>query len=228
VKFLNFFHVLNFKIQKKQKNSGGGLAQNPKILEVNLIKDEMQVSFNLRKHFSTLLFSLFVATLFVVEIYLGLNWWSAYEEDRLAQAQIRFNALSEEIRKMKTTSDQISAFRQRVELADALLSRHVYWTNFFTWLEANTLSSVSYQNFSGGSDGEYNLEATTDNFRDISWQTRLLLADPAVLSVRVDEGGGDRDLESADATKNTEKIEFNLQLKVKPSIFNDSDFVDSQ
>jgi len=228
VKFLNFFHVLNFKLKKNNKQKSGGLAQNPKILEVNLIKDEMQVSFNLRKHFSTLLFALFVATLFVVEIYLGLNWWSAYEEERLAQAQTRFNTLSEEIRKMKTTSDQISAFKQRVELADALLSRHVYWTNFFNWLETNTLSSVSYQNFSGKNDGEYNLEASTDNFRDISWQTRLFLADPAVLSVRVDEGGGDRDLENPEANKETAKIEFNLQIKVDPSIFNDSDFIESQ
>lgn len=220
--------MLNFKLKKNNKQKSSGLAQNPKILEVNLIKDEMQVSFNLRKHFSTLLFALFVATLFIVEIYLGLNWWSTYEEERLAQAQTRFNTLSEELRKMKNTSDQISVFRQRVELADALLSRHVYWTNFFTWLEANTLSSVSYQNFSGKNDGEYNLEAMTDNFRDISWQTRLLLADPAVLSVRVDEGGGDRDLENPDATKATEKIKFNLQLKVDPSLFNDSEFRESQ
>lgn len=220
--------MLNFKLKKNNKQRNSGLVQNPKILEVNLIKDEMQVSFNLRKHFSTLLFAVFVAALFVVEIYLGLNWWSAYEEERLTQAQIRFNSLSEEIRKMKTTSDQISAFRQRVELADALLSRHVYWTNFFNWLEANTLSSVSYQSFSGESDGEYNLEATTDNFRDISWQTRLLLADPLVLSVRVDEGGGDRDLDNPGTSKATEKIEFNLQLKVDPSIFNDSEFVESQ
>ena len=228
MRFLNFLHVLNFKIKKKQKSGNSGLAQNPKILEVNLIKDEMHVSFNLRKHFGTLLFSLFVATLFVVEIYLGLNWWSAYEEERLAQAQTRFNTLSEELRKMKNTSDQISVFRQRVELADALLSRHVYWTNFFNWLEANTLSSVSYQNFSGKNDGEYNLEASTDNFRDISWQTRLFLADPSVLSVRVDEGGGDRDLENPEANKATEKIEFNIRLKVDPSLFNDSEFAESQ
>ena len=169
-----------------------------------------------------------MSALFIAEIYLGLNWWSSYEEGRLEQAQIKFNTLSEELRKMKNTSDQISAFRQRVELADALLSRHVYWTNFFTWLEANTLSSVNYQNFSGKNDGEYDLEATTDNFRDISWQTRLFLADPAVLSVRVDEGGGDRDLENPESNKKTEKIEFNLQLKVDPKIFNDSKFTESQ
>lgn len=217
--------MLNFKSKKKQKlkaeNSKDLSSQNPKILEVNLIKDEMREGFNLAKHGKTLLFALFVAALFLLEIYLGLNWWSTYEEKRLAETESLFNAISEEIRGMKEESDQIVAFRKRVELADSLLNRHVYWSNFFSWLEQNTLSSVRYEGFSGKNDGRYVLSASTKAFRDVSWQARLFLADPLVASVRIDQGGGERNLEDIN---NNDNISFSVDLKIDPKIFNSPEF----
>lgn len=217
--------MLNFKSKKKQKlkaeNSKDLSAQNPKILEVNLIKDEMREGFNLAKHGKTLLFALFVAALFLLEIYLGLNWWSTYEEKRLAETESHFNTISEEIRGMKEESDQITAFRKRVELADSLLNQHVYWSNFFNWLEQNTLSSVSYEGFSGKNDGRYVLSASAKAFRDVSWQARLFLADPLVTSVRIDQGGGERNLEDIN---NNDNISFSVDLKIDPKIFNSPEF----
>lgn len=199
------------RVNKKQED----ISQNPKILEVNLIKSEMPISFDFKKHIGTLSFALVVAILFILEIYLGLNWWSDYEADRLKRSQNRFNKVSEEIRQMKSASDQINSFRERVELADALLERHVYWSNFFTWLESSTLSSVSYQDFGGTIDGKYVMKATTQAFRDISWQSRLLLADPAVLSVYVDEGSGGR----GEDKKKAGEVSFSIDLKINPEIF---------
>jgi hypothetical protein len=220
--------VLNFKLKKnkdlKSKKPRNLSPQNPKILEVNLIKDEMRESFNLAKHGKTLLFTLLVTALFVLEIYLGLNWWSTYEEKRLMETESLFNDISEKIRNMKKESDQVAAFRQRVELADALLNRHVYWSNFFVWLEQNTLSSVSYQDFSGTNNGEYNLSASTRAFRDVSWQARLFLADPSVISVSIDQGSGDRDFENIDNNHNGDNINFSIDLKIDPKIFNSSEF----
>jgi hypothetical protein len=220
--------VLNFKSKKnknlKSKGSIGPSSQNPKILEVNLIKDEMREGFDLAKHGKTLLFALFVSALFILEIYLGLNWWSAYEEKRLAETEDRFNAVSQEIREMKNKSDQIIAFRQRVELADALLNRHIYWSNFFTWLEQNTLSSVSYDGLSGKNDGQYNLNASTRAFRDVSWQARLFLDDPMVSSVKIDEGSGERDFSNINNNDSGDNISFSIDLKIDPKIFNSPEF----
>lgn len=194
------------------------MSQNPKILEVNLIRDEMPAVFELKKHAGSLFFAILVTVLFVAEIYLGLNWWSTYENSRLEKSQTRFNTVSEEIRQMKSASDQVNAFKQRVDLADSLLSRHVYWSNFFTWLESNTLSSVNYKSFDGTVDGEYELEATTNAFRDISWQSRLLLADPNVISAHVDSGSGERS-ENEEGVVEDGAISFSINLKVKPDLF---------
>ncbi len=210
--------MLNLKSQKNSKKNQAGFSQNPKILEVNLIRDEMPVSFELKKHIGTLFFTLLVTVLFVAEVYIGLNWWSTYENARLEKSQNRFNTVSEEIRQMKSASDQVSSFKERVELADSLLNRHVYWSNFFTWLEGNTLSSVSYQGFDGTINGEYELAAVTNAFRDLSWQSRVLLADPLVMSARVDSGSGGISDEEAE-TKEVGEISFSLSLKVNPDIF---------
>lgn len=220
--------MLNFKSKKnknpKSRKDKNLPPQNPKILEVNLIKDEMRESFDLVKHGKTLLFALLVTSLFLLEVYLGLNWWSAYEEKRLMETETLFNALSQEIRDMKTESDQIVAFRQRVELADNLLGRHVYWSNFFTWLEQNTLSSVGYNGFAGGNNGEYVLNASTRAFRDVSWQARLFLADPAVISVDIGHGGNERDFENISSSEDGNDINFSIELKIDPKIFNSTDF----
>lgn len=198
------------------------LSRNPKILEVDLLKDEMREGFDLARHGKTLLFALLVASLFILEIYLGLNWWSTYEKKRLAETESRFNAVSKEIRDMKNESDQIAAFRQRVELAESLLNRHIYWSNFFTWLEQSTLSSVSYQAFSGKNDGKYELEASTRAFRDVSWQARLFLADPLVKSVKINQSSGERDFASPDNSNSENNISFSISLEINPDIFNSS------
>ncbi len=211
---LNFKAKLNNSTLKSRADS----SQNPKVLEVNLIKNEMRVDFDVRKHLGTLLFSLAVTALFVAEIYFGLNWWSAYENERVLATEAKFNQVSKEIKDMKSESDQILAFKQRVDLADSLLANHIYWTNFFAWLEKNTLSTVNYNGFSGKIDGNYDLQASADTFRDISWQTRALLADPSVLSVKVDSGSsqlaGDAAQDNPDGS-----ISFSVNLKINPQLF---------
>lgn len=212
--------MLNFKSQRNNKNDKlGSVSQNPKILDVDLIRGEMPARFDLKRHAGTLFFALIIAALFIAEVYLGLDWWSNYETNRLEQSKKRADVISEEIRQMQNASDQISSFKERVNLADTLLSSHIYWTNFFTWLESNTLSSVLYEGFSGKNDGEYELAATTKAFRDISWQTRLLLADPNVLSVSIDSGSDAKDPEKPDTGQEIGDISFSIKLKVDPKIF---------
>lgn len=213
--------MFNFKLKKKTplaSKSLTGLSQNPKVLEVNLIKNEMRANFDWSQHLGTLFISLLIAGLFVVEIYFGLDRWSAYENDRVLATEAKFNQVSKDIKAMKSESDQVLAFKQRVDLADALLADHIYWTNFLSWLEKNTLSTVSYGGFSGGVDGAYQLQATGQTFRDISWQTRAFLADPSVISARVDSGSSARS-DKKEQTDASTGVSFAVNLKINPKIF---------
>jgi len=209
------FPPKNNKISQKTKL---GLSQNPKILEVNLIKNEMQVSFDWNQHLSTLLFAVIVTMLFVAEIYFALNWWTDYESERVLASETRFNKISQNIRDLKQQSDQIVAFKQRADAANSLLENHIYWTNFLDWLEKNTLSTVTYAGISGKSDGVYSLTASANAFREVSWQTRAFMADPSVISVKVDQAS----MEKSDSEENdtsVSAVNFELNLKIDPSVF---------
>ncbi|MCX6794585.1 MAG: hypothetical protein NTY31_01100 [Candidatus Falkowbacteria bacterium] len=187
--------------------------QNPKILEVNLIKEEAAVSFNWSKNLLMLVFVLFLAGLVVAEVYFGLNWW---EEQEAAQIQVlsdKVMKLDAEAGKLKKSAAAALAYKEKSAVFTDLLSNHIYWSNFFNWLEKNTLSSVRYEGFSGTLDGAYSLAATTDTYADVSWQVKAFLNDPLVQQVEVTNAASSKNKTKSD------RISFNLVLKVNPSVF---------
>lgn len=216
--------MIDFRLKKKPKDKALKLdsSQNPKVLEVNLIKDEMQVDFDINKNIGTLLFSLLIAALFMAEVYLGLNWWSNYESARVEETETKFNQVSKEIKGLKGESEKILAFKQRADLVDSLVANHVYWTKFFNWLEKNTLSSVNYLGFEGDDSGVYSLQASAKTYRDLSWQTRAMLEDPSVISVNVAGGESERPKDEGRAEAEVEDITFTLDLTVDPALFKNS------
>jgi len=199
---------------KKQEGKIGGSLQNPRILEVNLVKDEVSVFFDWRKNISLLVLVLCVAALLVTEIYFGLDWWEAQEaarsqtlHDQAAKAGEEVNALKKKISAPLTYKAKSAAFSQ-------LLNNHVYWTNFFNWLEKNTLSSVRYKDFNGGVDGVYILTATAQSYADVSWQVKAFLNDPITKEVLVTQV--DSNQKAKDAAG---EVSFKLNLQVNPAVF---------
>jgi len=208
------------KNNNRKEGNSGGFLQNPKILEVNLVKDEVSVSFDWQQSLLVLALVLGLATLFVAEIYFGLVWWEKQEiaqtqaiEDEIAQTNVKVDNLKNDI-------GSVLAYKEKSAAFSDLLDDHIYWTNFFSWLEKNTLSSVKYQDFSGGLDGEYSLKAVTNTYADVSWQTKAFLKSPLTdkISVSMANAVGKEEGE-ADGAKAIKEISFALSLKVKPEIF---------
>ncbi|MFA5184037.1 MAG: hypothetical protein WC456_00760 [Patescibacteria group bacterium] len=198
----------------KTEGRAGGFLQNPKILDVNLVKDEVQISFDWRKNGLTLFLVLAIAALFVGEIYFGLDQWEKQEARRTQILEEQVALTNAEISKLKNQIGAALAYKEKSAAFSDLLDNHVYWTNFFSWLEKNTLSSVKYEQFSGGLDGLYVLNATAKTYADVSWQVRSFLKDPLVEKATV---------ASAEATSEGEDLtgdlNFTITLQVKPEIF---------
>lgn len=205
-----------FSLKKKnnKKEEGGGFLQNPKILEVNLVKDEVAISFDWRQNLSVLALVLILAVLFVTEIYFGLDQWEAQEAQQTQAIEAQVNITNAEVSKLKNSISPALAYKDKSAVFSNLLDNHIYWSNFFNWLEKNTLSSVKYQEFSGNLDGSYTLEATAQTYADISWQVKALTKDPLTEKVEVLKAESASD----DETK-PGKVNFQLVLKVKPEIF---------
>ncbi|MFA5023994.1 MAG: hypothetical protein WC523_03520 [Patescibacteria group bacterium] len=190
------------------------VLQNPKILEVNLIKDEIKVSFDWSKNLTILLFVLFITGLLLAEIYFGLDWWEKQEGLRAQVLEEKVAQVDKEISKLKSTADAAVTYKDKTIEVTNLLNNHIYWSNFLSWLEKNTLSSVKFGSFKGDLTGIYNFAAKAPSYADVSWQVKAFLNSSSTKSVKVTSASLGQ---SADAAKAGE-VSFNLKLEVKPEI----------
>jgi hypothetical protein len=209
---MNFFNKkLNKFSQADQDN-----FINPKVLEVNLVKDEVGVEFDWSRHLLSFFLVLFFAAMLVVEVYYGLDWWQKQEEQKTEALNNDYNVVVRQIKNINAKSTEVNNFKEKLALTQRIADNHVYYTNFFSWLEKNTLNTVTYGGFSGDTSGDYNLSATAKTFSDISWQVKNFKDNAFVESVSVGNGTSNR----GDTSTSTDtSVTFSIKLKVKPEIF---------
>ncbi len=207
-----------FYIPKKTKgktSSSRASSQNPKILEVNLIKDEGQTFFDWNKNLLVLALVIFLAGIFVVEVYFGLTWWESQEAARLEPIRISVAEANAATAKLKNQTSDALNYKDKINDFSILLNDHIYWSNFFNWLERNTLSTVQYDSFEGGLDGSYILSATAPSYADISWQVKSFLNDSKTKKVKVLSASNLREKYSPTPGQ----VKFEILLQVDPVIF---------
>jgi len=196
----------------------GNVWENPKVLEVNLIKESARVEFDFKRNFSRLGVSALIAVFFIVEIYFGLSWWEKEETKRADALAADLQQVNQDIKMVKTQADEFLTFKDKLTALKPLLDSHIYWTNFFSWLERHTLNSVTFGGFSGDTSGIYSLRAETKNFSDISYQVKAFLDAPETLKVEV-LGGQSNQSKDKDGNLKAGTVGFDLSFKVKPEIF---------
>ncbi|MFA6514567.1 MAG: hypothetical protein WCT50_04765 [Patescibacteria group bacterium] len=177
-----------FFLSKKKKETEDKMERilkNPKILEVNLIKSEIGLDFDWKKNSKGLVIALVVAGLIIFELYTGLDWWQKDEEKRLEKLKTKISEQSKEVNDFRKSADEALSYKDKTVEVGNLLNNHIYWTNFFSWLEKNTLSTVSYNGFSGKLDGKYSLNGTASSYADVAWQVKTLLESPITLKAAV-------------------------------------------
>jgi len=204
-----------------KKNS----TQNPKILEVNLIKGEVKISFDWKKNISLLVLVFIIAGAFVVEIYFGLDLWAKKEALKAEALTKEIEIITKDIKDSQKKADAALLYKNKSQEVSRLLANHIYWSTFFDWLEKNTLSSVKFASFEGSTDGKYTLEGTATRYQDVSWQVKALSDSSLVKKVEVLQvASADEDkasgAESENATSSSQKIvNFSLELEIDPVIF---------
>ncbi|MCX6797915.1 MAG: hypothetical protein NTX66_01690 [Candidatus Falkowbacteria bacterium] len=196
----------------------GNVWENPKVLEVNLIKEGARTEFDWGRNLSRLGLSLVITLIFIVEIYWGLSWWEGKENSRADQLNADLKKVDQEIKLVKTQADEFLTFKDKLTSLQPLLNNHIYWTNFFDWFEHHTLNSVVFSGFSGDTKGIYSLSAEAKNYSDISYQVKAFLDAPETLKVEVGSGqstqGKDKDGHIKPGV-----VVFSLSLQLKPSLF---------
>ena len=189
--------------------------ENPDILETNLIKGEIIFFFNWRKGIIKLSIAIILACLAIGVVYGGLDFWQKYKEEEIRKIAQKFIELNQQIRQAEQGVDEILAWQRKLSLVSTLLDNHIYWTNFFKFLENNTLVDVYFPGgFSGDTSGNYNLAAVGVNYNTIHQQVKTLKILDQVVRVGVTSGSFTPTGEDGQSS-----INFSLELSVNPEIF---------
>lgn len=168
--------------KKKDESNSSGL------LETDLIKDEIEVRPEWKRDISGAFILFIVAFILLLEAYLFLSWWGEKKEvenSHYLEKEIAY--IREETDKIRDDYNKSSIFQNDLDTVSYVLNQHIYWSNFFDYLEKYTLKKVYYNSFSGNLSGEYLLPATTDDVRAISYQSKTFLENEDTLSSEVSD-----------------------------------------
>ncbi len=195
------------------------------VLETNLIKGELASFFNWKKGILILgIYSLF-SGLIIAGFYGGLVLWERQIKESGAEYSNRIRDLNEQVIKpLEKNAKKILSEQENVKLAGDILRKHIYWTNFFKFLEDNTLSEVYYtSSFSGDTKGKYSFPARTKNFKTILDQVDVMRMNDNVIKATVNGGSVKMAAKSGQADEAAKGavggVDFKLELMVKPDIF---------
>jgi hypothetical protein len=206
----NFFTKLIAKL--KGSGTRGNWGKDD-VLEVNLVKSEIVKYFDWQKGILLLLLFVFLSMSIISLAYWGISWWGTKKQYTQNPVYIQsYYKINKEIKDREGEIDDVLAFKHRLDIANFLLARHVYWSSFFDFLEDNTLSNVFFSSFSGDINGNYHLSATTNNFDAINAQTKKFLNNPYVRGATVESG-------TIAGEKGRVTVSFDLTLTLDPKIF---------
>lgn len=187
-----------------------------KVLETNLIKGEIITFFDWKKKAVSLAGAILAPALAVGLIYFGLDYYEKYSLDKLERQAAGVNSIDEKIGQAKEGLEEITKFQTRSRAVFQVFSQHIYWTNFFKFLEDNTIGDVYYSFFTGDTGGAYTLESMAKKYNNISEQINVLRDNPLVVSAKTSGGNyikGDE--------KNKPGIKFNFTFAILKKIFTD-------
>lgn len=208
----NIKKLIHKKISESNIKIGEGIEAT------NLIAGEDTIIIDWNKNMLFLALAVF-AGIFVIVVLYGFEYFNEQK------ASLAGQELSQEILALRQQKDKaisnaktVDALWSKVQKVRALVGRHVYWTNFFKFLEDNTLAEVYYSSgLSGTADGTYSFSVAGPNFATVSKQIKVFKNSEFVEEVSVGEASLEEDIDPEKIYQ--KRVVFDLQLKVKPDIF---------
>lgn len=204
-------------ILKKERQRERPAKRRGNIIATDLIRGEVLTFFNWRKNMIILFLAVILSILFISAIYGLLFLWKGQKLVEIREINQRFAELNLEINKAEKSLDKILVLQKKLGLVKNLINEHIYWTNFFKFLENNTLVDVYYSGFGGDVGGNYVLAASAKDFYTLAEQIKILRSNNKVLSVST--AGGQ--VVSAEKNEGRSQINFNINLTIDPKIFNE-------
>jgi Tfp pilus assembly protein PilN len=195
------FHQPQPLIRAKFISEGGGVDLIPQSAKTRSWK---QIS-------NLLLMSLFISLLIIGLFYLTLYVQGRNKINQKITKEQQISDLEQQILGYRSLNDEIKNLGEDIKLVYSVLSKHIYWTDFFVKLEKYTVAEVYYKGFSGGNSGALTLEAVGQSYDSVARQLKLLqqpeaaefVSSASILSAQAGEGG----------------VDFQINIVLNPNLF---------
>lgn len=185
-----------------------------RVLETNLIQGELVTFFDWRAKVIVLVGAILMPIFVIGAVYYGLLFYQKSAQAKNLAQEKKFSELEENIRQEESDLSQITAFQTKLKIVSQIFEQHLYWTNFFKFLEDNTIKDVYFIDFDGDTSGNYVLEALAANYGSIAEQVKVFKSNKKITSVSVNGG------ELAQENKSDKSsVKFTLNFSVLKSIF---------
>lgn len=188
--------------------------QAERILETNLMRGELAAFFDWRSKIIILAASALAPLAIVAAVYYGLAFYQKSSQAKNSALAQKFAELEQEISREESGLEEILAFQPRLKTVSEIFKQHLYWTNFFKFLEDNTIKGVYFTGFQGDTSGNYALDAVTANYGSIAEQIKAF-RDNKKITAALASGG---ELAAGD-DKNQSLVKFILDFSILKSIF---------
>lgn len=160
--------------------------------------------------------NIILLTLIGSVIILGVFYGALYfqEQNILAQQEKREMALSgleQQILDFEKLNTDIDDLGKEIKQVDDSLTKHIYWSRFFSLLEKYTVAEVHFGGISAGTNGGLTLEATGPNYDAVARQLKVLQQADAQEFVS--------QVSISSATEGEGGVTFNIVLVLNPNLF---------
>jgi len=202
--------------------SSPGGWKAPRVIKTNLIQGEITTITDWGEKKRLVFYLLLILAIIIGGFYFALLGWEYKSKHEAAKLGGVIAELESQIEVAEKTVKEVDDFQQKLKFASGLLDRHIYWTNFFYFLEENILTkAIVLGGFTGGTEGEYEFSLKASEYIDIPDQVRVLKANDKVIDAFVLGGTQviETTLDKYEKEKSEKVINFSLNIILKPSLF---------
>ena len=212
---LNFLSPQSSKDEKEKSAKGKKMPVDK--LGMNLISgDALDRIFQRieKKDITQLIVAFFVSILLAGAMLGGVYIYGGPFRQEIGDLRAQRSKIEANIAKIESNKTALLAYQTKLTAFDALFKNHLYWTQFFTELEKNTLPNVQFDAISISTGYETSLSAHTTDYASVG---RQLLAFQRATSFikKVEITSANGALTPAGAISG---VNFSVKLTIDPAV----------
>lgn len=204
--------------RNKKKIPTGKKQQDSDVLDMNLAEGEIIHYFSWKRASFILLTLIILVILLLLGVSKGISMWGEKRVEQNKTFSQNIQEIEDQIEEAKNEAESLFIFKKKLELANKLLDRHIYWTNFFNYLEESTLEDVYYTDFQGSINGEYSLPVKANDYSVIDSQVKQMRKKENTESVEVRKATQKIGRENKEEVAG-KRVDLNMKLKIDEQLF---------